>query len=378
MATVFGFFVAKGTAVTSITPTQTDRVPRLVLIGVVLSLLLLIPFSEIYSGFHLWQIGEALFNQGEAFSEGSKKIAEGTNSRLLFIAIQVLATPFTMCAIPFLALSWFERRKHLLLFLAAIAVPVTSGILVGRDFQVISAAVLVICSWLVSRMRRRLYFSWKDIAVLAGAAALYLVVFALRKLSRSGAPLLSVCPPGVSSCPPTGPPTLWDSISVYFSSYASQSYEGLGRALDGHWQFGGGYSHSGALRPLFDSILGVHHYVITDQLVKFNWSATDLWSTGLAWLANDIPWILVPLVVALQGVFLALVWRKAIEQGDWLSVTLFGYTWLSLFFMMQNLQLAISGPLYLGYIALAVIFLAREVRQNSSARPRLLRRRQDA
>ena len=192
---------------------------------------------------------------------------------------------------------------------------------------------------------------------------LFLVSFAARKISRNpnGVPL---CPPGTDVCAATGAPTIWDSSLVYLSSYASQSFEGLGRALNGVWNFGGGLSHSGALSWLAETLFGITHgTVITNQLEKYHWSATDYWSTGLTWLANDVPWTLVPLVIAAQGFLLAIVWRSALRHGDWLSVALFSYSWLSLFFMMQNLQLAISGPIYLGYLALVVAYVARSARQ---------------
>ena len=370
MVTLLGFLTPLRESRFSVQARSSNRIPRLVLIGLGLSALLLIPISENYSGYHLWQIGEALMNQGAAFTKGSEKIAEGTSSRLLIVVAQTVAAPLTLAVIPYFALQWFERRKHFALLAIAVAVPVSLSILTGRDFQTVVTAVVVFCTWLVSRMRRRIFFSWKDAAVLGSGAALYLVVFAIRKLSRSGTPTVAICPPGVEACAPSGPPTLWDSAVVYFSSYASQSFEGLGRALNGTWRFGGGLAHSGALSSLAESIFGKSRtHVITDQLSHYGWSATGNWSTGLVWLANDVPWVIVPLVVAFQGVLLAFVWRSAIRTGDWLSTTLFCYSWLSLFFMMQNLQIAISGPIYLGYWTLVLIYLGRSVRRRVARGP---------
>jgi hypothetical protein len=294
---------------------------------------------------------------------GSQKIAEGTSSRLWLVVIQALAAPLTMSVVPFFALLWFEQRKKLGLFVLSAAIPVVYGVLVGRDFQIALTAIVIFCAWLISRVRRRHYFSWKDAAVFGAAGAFFLVVFVVNKLARSATPTVAFCPPGAAHCVSSGAPTLWDSIVVLFSSYASQSFEGLGRALEGTWSFGGGFAHSPALAQILQPILGhPASKTITDQLAEHNWSATAYWSTGLTWLANDVPWVGVPFVVALQAILLAFAWKRAIRSGDWLSTTVFGYTWLSLFFMMQNLQLAISGPIYFGYIVLVAAYLVRAVR----------------
>jgi hypothetical protein len=72
-----------------------------------------------------------------------------------------------------------------------------------------------------------------------------------------------------------------------------------------------------------------------------------------------------------MAAFLALAWRRSVRSGDWLSVTVFAYSWFTMWLLTQNLQLATSGPLYLGYLALCLLFLGREVRE-------LLRRRRHA
>lgn len=373
IATAAGFLLAsRGRRVTVIPTAASPRLPWPVLVGFVGTVVLLVPFSELYSGYHLWEIGSALADQGAAYLEASERIAEGTSSRLAFVAVQALLAPFTMAALPYLALSWFERRRHPVLLILTLAVAAATSILVGRDFQIVLAAVLVFCAWLVSRIRRRIFFGWKDAAVLGAGAAIYVVAFVMRKLSRNLFPQISICPPGVENCVPgaTAPaPTILDSIVVYFATYASQSFEGLGRALNGDWSFGGGYSHSLALKGIVEGVLGERSQpVITDQLDRFGWSAVEHWSTGLAFLANDVPWVVVPLIVGIQGAFLAIVWKSAVRRADWLSITLFGYSWLSLFFMMQNLQLAVSGPIYFGYWVLVVLYLVRFLRERTRAR----------
>lgn len=346
-------------------PAQKHASPYMVA-GLAISIVLLVPFSEYYSGYRLWEIGTALANQGAAFSLASERIMEGTQSRIWVVALQTIAAPLTMCLIPYFSLSWFERRRHLTYFLMSASVPVAQSVLTGRDFQLVTTGVLIGCAWLVSRIRRRIFFNWWDLGFIATGAILFLVAFGARKMSRNPT-LLELCAPGSDSCIPQ--PGLWDYIVVSFASYSSHSYEGLARALNTEWGFGGGLAHSPALGGFFESLFGPRTVpVVTDQLEQYGWHATYYWSTGLTWLANDVPWVLIPLVVALQGIILALSWRRALRYGDWLSLGVFSYSWLSLFFMMQNLQLALSGPTQLGYIALVTVFTIRGILSASRRR----------
>jgi hypothetical protein len=347
-----------------------QRTPVILVIGAIGGLVLLVPWAETYSGYHLWEVGQALLDQGGAFLAASERIGSGTTSRLPIVAAQVVLAPATMAVIPAAALAWFERRQQGLLLLAGLVTNTTMSVLVGRDFYLALALVLVACAWFVSRVRRRLGPTpWVFLTVGGGLAAFF-IAFGARKLARQYS--FPLCPPGTvgNACTVPHAPNLWESLTVSFASYLSQGMEGLGRAFEGTWAFGGGYRHSAAVTGILESVFGPSPTrVVTDQLESADWSATAYWSTGFAWIANDVPWVLVPVVVGLLAAFLALAWRRVVRDGDWLSMSVFGYSWFTAFFLAQNLQLATSGPLYVGHAVLCVLFLGREVRD-------VLRRRQ--
>jgi hypothetical protein len=277
------------------------------------------------------------------------------------VVAQTICAPLTMAVVPYLSLRWFETRRFLVPLLIVLAAAVSTSIMVGRDFQLFLAAILVACSWVVARVRRRVGFSWKDAAVLGGGSLLLLLLFGLRKWQRMSEQ--AFCAPGVDSCQVLhGKWSLWDSISVTLASYASQGFEGLGHALNATWAFGGGYSHSPAVAAIFNSVFGERQDpVVTLQLDGLGWSSTGYWSTGFASIANDVPWVLIPLVLAAEGVLLALSWRATLKDGDWLSTAVFAYTFFTLLFMPLTLQLATSGPLYVGYVVLIVMFIIRSM-----------------
>lgn len=364
VATTFAFVYLSRRLAGDVEPSpQARRLPLPVTVGVVAIAVLLIPWAEYYSGYHLWEIGAAIADQGAAFTAAAARVEDGTASRLGIVLAQTVLAPVTITVVPVTAFAWFEHRRHFAPLLVGLAALASMSLLVGRAYYLITAAVLVLGALLVSRVRRRLAPSWRTIALSTAAPILFVVVFALSKRARGG-DLVPLCPPGVARCTATKVPTLWESVSTYVASYSSQSMEGLGRAMQGEWAFGGGYRHSAALTGIAQNLGIGNNRVITDQLEDNGWSDTAYWSTGWAWLANDVPWIAVPFVMAAWAALLALAWRRAVRDGEWMAVALFCYTWMVLLLFAQNNMLAADGPAYMGYIALAVAFLGREARRS--------------
>jgi hypothetical protein len=359
IAAIIGYRRAVG--IESLAPqTVLWKIPLPVLIGFIASLILVVPLIQTYSGFGVFDLGMALKDQAAAYAQASQRIAEGFDKRRGIVVLETLLAPFTLSVIPFLALSWFEARKHGLLLLLGLAAPIYVGLLEGRSVAIGTAGILVFGAWIISRVRRHMPLRWFEIVTFATLGVAGLAAFGAQKLARYG--VSPICPPGTNIC--TGRnPSLIEGTWVIFASYASQGLEGLGRALDAVWTFGGGFSHSIALESMLARLF---HFqppaVVTLQLPNVGWSDTTYWSTALTSIANDVPWPLVPLVIGVHAAILGSSWRSAVEHADWLSVTVFCYTWIDLLFIPQNLQLAISGPVYVGYIALLAWYLARSVR----------------
>jgi hypothetical protein len=253
---------------------RSARLPWFV-VGVVAVIVLYFPMTATYSGYNFWKILPALADQNEAYYLGSARIAEGYGPRALVVVAQAALAPLTLVVLPYLALRWFERKRPMMLvaLAAVIATSVFMSILTGRDFQLVLSAVQIACAWLVARARRGIVFAWIDLWVVLGAGIVGGGVFGLRKFARmNGA---AFCPQGADVCAIPHTPTLWESITVTVASYASQGFEGMGRALNAEWVFGGGYSHSPALAGILKTLLGVSNDgVVTSQLDSLGWSET--------------------------------------------------------------------------------------------------------
>lgn len=328
-------------------------------IGLIASVALIGPVVSTYSGFALDEVGAALSDQGAAFEQSTQRILEGTESRTGLLLVQAALAPFTLVALPYAALYWFEHRRRLPLLLLAFSVPAITSIMVGRDQQLGWSVIVLGATWIVYRMRSGIGIRGRDMIAIGSAGAVFSILFALRKSSRGATG--PVCPPGSSACLGlVEERTIFEAAFQSMAAYMSQGLEGLGRALNAEWVFGGGLAHSPAVYDLLSRTFGFTQApTVSTQLGDVAWSATWYWSTAIMSLANDVPWLLIPFVYLFSGMLLGSSWTAALRDGDFLSLGVFVLTWLGVIYTPQNLQLAASGPTYIGYVILVVIYLTR-------------------
>lgn len=333
--------------------------------GLACTLALAVPVARAYSGYGLADFSSALQNQGEAYAQTSSRISEGADARGGIVLAQVAVAPWTLLVVPYFAFMWFASRRYGRFLLLSLAVPILQSVLSGRDMQIGITILALFAAWLVAQRQTAKRVSPKVLTILVVVGVLFLCAVSARKMSRT--PDAPICPVGALSCTfPDPHPSLLDTTLAYTASYSAQGFEGLGRAMRGTWEFGGGIGHSPALVRALEPVYDVSDSgAISSQLPSLGWSATGFWSTGFADYADDVPWALVPVLMALLAAFLGMSWRVALQTADPIAMTVFAYTWVSLFLMPQNLVLAISGPLYVGYLVLVAAFLLRVKRVKS-------------
>lgn len=333
--------------------------PRIVLLGLLVSLVLFFPSVTAYSGLSVSQFGQAAADQSVAYREASSVISEGSAGRTSVLVLNTLFSPITIGVPPYLALRAIERKRNIdrLLAGAAVLPALVLSVLTGRTQAVGVSVVLIVGALLLGAERSGSRFRFKHWVQTAGLALGLFSLLAWRAQSRLDGAVK--CMPGQLDCRDA---TASFASVISVSSYASQGFEGLGRAMEGRWAFGGGFAHAPALQNFFLTFLGreAPSGTITSQLADHGWDESGYWSTGWSQLANDVPWVITPLAVAFIALVLVLAWNRSVETGGWLPVAVFAYAFVGLVFMPQNFQLGASGPTYIGAIVLTTVFLSRE------------------
>lgn len=156
-------------------------------------------------------------------------------------------------------------------------------------------------------------------------------------------------------------------------SYVTQGYEGLGQCLQLPFVWTFGVGHSRALMEYADQYLGwdwiwERHYLWRNFYVNGRHPLV-YWSTALTWIASDVTFWGVPLVVFLIGLAFGKSWRRVVQNGDPLMLALFIRIVLLVVFLPGNLQVLQGRVMWWGTMGLLALAFARWIRRHISASP---------
>lgn len=364
-ATGYGLGARVGAAEPDLPASARLPASALPFIGLLAMIVLFYPSARAYSAFSIGDINGALANQQEAYAATTEAITTGEGSRGALLAAQAIFAPVTLSVVPYFGLRFFLTRKGAVPLAIASSLAIVTSILTARDQQIGQIVLTVFASWILALAIGERRLRGIHLTAVAGTVLGVFLLSATRKIARSGVSVLH-CAPGAARCEPREA-NLSNVTAHYTASYMSQGFEGLGRALSGTWNWGGGVSHSPAINRLFPGFWPSPAPTVTDQLVYHGWSDHYYWSTALTPMANDLPWVLVPIACFGFGFLGGHSWSIARATGHWIDVTVFCLTWFGLFFLPQNLQLAVSGPTYVGYVTLVIVYTFRRLRRYGRA-----------
>lgn len=343
---------------------------RLPKVGVALSLMLL-PLTVVnYSGLSIGEFDLALRDTATVYWATGETLSAGRASRTAFVVVLAVANLFALTSLPYFAFAWFRYRTASGWLVLSILPFAVMAIFTGRDYYIGLPATIIVVSALAGT---RGYVILRRVGVVLGIFIGALIVWAIaqRRNDRSSYGrtnlTLEQCGPG-TICDGSEP----EGLVAFFASYATQGLQGLGVARDAVWHFGWMVAHS----PPLSQVLGADtSLTVSGQLNQLGWSSSGLWSTGLTKIANDVPWILVPFVVAALFALFGKLWLASqLTVVHPVTVTVLAYTGYLLLFMPQNLTLAIDGPRYFAYLALTAFWLLHNLASKRHQRRKLGRR----
>lgn len=336
-------------------------------IGLISMAALLIPSIHAYTGSEITDFMSRATNPGEAHSEMIRVASQPREERIVLLAAKTLVSPFTVTVIPFFAYQVFQRRRHLSRYLIAIGLLVVFSVFRGTDKELIDIVILSVAASLAPlSLNLRKVFTARVFRLTVALALMFsitIAAFGFRKTDRVGE-VAERCFTKTSICysfEVMGRSGVGARTLVFLWSYLTQGYYGLSVALDAEFRPGYGLGHS---RPLtyLASRMGVGPMeVTTDQLDSLGWSSKGAWSTGIAWIGNDVPFFLIPIVFGMIGILSGVAWIVTLRYGDGLALVIFCYLFYTMIYMPANLQLAQIGDAYLGVLSLSAVFIAQRV-----------------
>jgi hypothetical protein len=155
--------------------------------------------------------------------------------------------------------------------------------------------------------------------------------------------------------------------SVYFS----QGYFGLSLALTKDFQSTWGLGHSLALMNYYSALTGnedLYEISYTFRLRDEGWSDLNRWSTMFPWLANDIGFTSVPLVIGLLAWIWGTSWKDAVLRNNDRAVIVFVFMMLIIFYMPANNQVTQTIDAYFAIVCWNIVWLVDRLRTNPKRR----------
>jgi hypothetical protein len=130
---------------------------------------------------------------------------------------------------------------------------------------------------------------------------------------------------------------------MMLSFYVGHGYAGLGKTFSLPFEWTYGLNWSNGLLQLSEKYLGVsgvweRSYLYRNEQVN-RWPALLYWSTLYPWLASDVTYWGVPVVMLLLGIFLAAVWKDLAARRNAMAAVALGQLFQLFIMIPANNQL---------------------------------------
>lgn len=358
-------------------------------ISLVVSIVLIVPYTYIYTGKYPWDVLLGVPDQAQAFAEYYQRLSmERTPERILIMVARTFFSPVTVALIPLIF--WTKRLTAgwKLLFVVYVLLYFSFSLLRGTDKE--SADFLVfffvgLCSWIaVKKIAKENKTSratiWLVPILLACTLWASYATFMERKMARLGGDG-QVCIQQVDVCADMNRgvmPYLDDRDKFGFSMatlYLSIGYYGMGMALEEEFESALGFGHSLFVANGVSQLDGLGSFfdrTYTKKISEKGWDVQAYWATTYTWLANDVGFFGVALLMVLIGFVFSRTWHDVIFRKDPVAIVLFSQIVLMLFYLpafnvtMQNMDSYYAFVFWLALWVVNVSCVSRSIIKNNA------------
>lgn len=320
---------------------------------------------------------QSLTNPGSAYLAKFDVFArqEALGSSNIATRILTVAAPLAAPLIPFLVVYWRKLTPDLrILGLIGIGSYVCFYLTIGTLAGLGSSVIFAGASLLVVLGQRRQARTRRRKGILA-LGLLFVLAFVSYMSYNQGARLTET---GLTADQRFAPNPIVEAVTnrsfaqgvAVTVFYPTHGYQGLAYNLETPFEWTRGLGSSKALDSyvaqygLSDSVAQDTYPARTEA--RTGWPADVYWATVYPWLASDLSWFGVPLVMLALGWWTARWWREAVVDGDPLALLLFAQAALSIAFIPANNQIGLSRPYLITALALLGCYALRQITRSLS------------
>jgi hypothetical protein len=329
--------------------------------SLVISVALIIPYTYIYTGKYPWDIILGVPDQAQAFADYYQRLSmERTPERVLIMVVRTLFSPLMVALIPLMFWTKQLAVRWKILFIIYISLYFSFSLLRGTDKETADFLVLFFVG-LFSRIAIKHYSKeaktsrtkiWIVVLLLLLGLWVSYTTFMERKMARLGGDD-QVCIQQADVCADMNRgvmPYLDDKNKFGFSMaalYLSIGYYGMGLALEEDFESSLGLGHSLFISNGVMQVEDLRSFLDRTYTAKISlkgWDAQVYWATTYTWLANDVGFLGVVVLMLLIGFVFSRTWQDVILLRDPAAIILFSQIVLMLFYLpafnvtMQNID----------------------------------------
>jgi len=345
-------------------------------VGALASMALLFPSTYAYTGKWPWEVVSVLGNQGAVYQEMLKALQANESGIRSYVALaRGLLAPFVCCVIPFAILNWRSLRGvDVLLLCGHVAGILIFSLMRGTDRETgdllvfFGGSFMVLAGQAIVRHGRFPFSPGKFFAVSLLLMVLLvstLMLFIERKEARMGGNNAFCIAEGVvCSQRSAGDDPLTAKMSFaleMLTGYTAQGYYGLSLALKEDFTSSMGVGHSSFLMSNISKVIDDSLYLRSylHKVSVAGWSDTSQWSTMFTWIASDVGFPMVPLVILIMGYVWGSAWKSALLKGSEAGALVFLFLTLSILYMPANNQLTQTLDSYFAFLFWLVVWIGQ-------------------
>jgi hypothetical protein len=327
-------------------------VNRTIVFGAFAAIILLVPSGQIYAGRYPWQVLEALADQRDAYAYLREALSASAGARGPIVLARSLTAPFVFAVLPLGVIYWGRLSNTLrALVIATVLSNVIFSILRGTTRELADMLVVAASAFLVGAGRNParsfLLHHWGKIVSGGFLVVTVFTVMVGRAAARLGNQTISCTgETGVCANLTTGfYGGLSDSLafaSAMITGYLAQGYYGLSLAMTLPFEPTWGVGHSSAIESVYRNITNdpfLYQQSYTFRLRALGWSDEYQWSSLMVWLANDVSFYGVPVLIGLLGLGWGATWVDATKGQDDRAAIFFCVIMSMIFYLPANNQM---------------------------------------
>ncbi|ESU34257.1 hypothetical protein G3A_01965 [Bacillus sp. 17376] len=293
----------------------------------------------------------------------------GSEGGIIYLII-VLTSPITWAAFP-LSVVYFKRLNlsYKVIVIIMFSLEAMRWIIMGRNKGVFDLAIIIISIILIRKMqnkyeninnevfKKRKAKGKKNILLILILLTLCISYFTNAIGDRTNnhsyysvnmdAPLMKISPEFLH-------PTL-----IYLTSYLTQGYYAFSRIIELQWTPMFGIGNSMFLMSNFSDLFNndMFQYTYQSKLALKGIDPMSAWHSFYTWIANDVHWIGVLIIMFLLGRFFAFVVKKCVVEKEIIAYPLLCLMFILIFYLPGNNQVFSQPVTFMAFWVLSLYWI---------------------